>query len=305
MGTPDFGVPVLESLSRSRHDVVAVYTRPDRPAGRGKRSLPSLVKQAAIAAGIPVLEPLSLKGDESVHDLRALRPDLVVVAAFAYLLPREMLSVPPRGCLNVHPSLLPRYRGPSPVATALLNGDSETGVSIMLMDDGLDTGPVLSQERVPIDDGQTTGSLTMALAAHGARLLLSTIDSWMEGRVSPWPQPENEATHSVKITSHDGAVDWSLPAGHLARQVRAYHPWPGSYTKWKGARLKIHRAEAVPMSPEAPSGTVVERQPGVVGVATGEGLLALERVQLEGRREMSVDEFVRGHRDFMGSLLVS
>lgn len=304
MGTPDFSVPVLESLSRSRHQVVAVYTRPDRPAGRGKRSLSSPVKQAAAAAGIPVLEPLSLKNDESVQGLRSLRPDLVVVAAFAYLLPRAMLSVPPRGCLNVHPSLLPRYRGPSPVATALLNGDSETGVSIMLMDDGLDTGPVLSQERVPIDDDHTTGSLTMVLAAHGAQLLLSTIDAWLEGRVSPWPQPEDEASHSVKITSHDGALDWSLPAMQLMRQVRAYEPWPGSYTRWKGLRLKVRRAEAIIEPPEAPSGTVVAVKPNLVGVATGDGVLALHRVQLEGKREMSVDEFIRGHRDFAGSLLV-
>jgi len=306
MGTPDFGVPVLRSLVASTHDVVAVYTRPDRPAGRGRQPAPSPVKQAAVEAGIPVVEPLSLREETSGQTLLEWRPDLVVVAAFAYLLPPAVLSVPHHGCLNVHPSLLPRYRGPSPVATALLNGDTETGVSIMLMDSGLDTGPVLGQERLAITEDDTTGSLTMRLAELGARLLLETIDGWLEGRVAPRPQQEDEATFSAKITASGGRLNWCLPSSVLGRQVRAYHPWPGSHTVWKGQRLKVHSAVALTMQRPQPPGTVIElSKPFSIGVVTGEGVLALRSIQLEGKREVAAEEFVRGHRDFPGAHLDS
>ena len=306
MGTPDFGVPVLRSLVASTYDVVAVYTRPDRPAGRGRQPMPSPVKRAAVEACIPVVEPLSLREEMSGPTLLDWRPDLVVVAAFAYLLPPAVLSAPRHGCLNVHPSLLPRYRGSSPVATALLNGDTETGVSIMLMDSGLDTGPVLSQGRVAIGDDDTTGSLTMLLAELGARLLLRTIDGWLEGRLEPRPQRADEATFSARITAGEGRLNWSLPAAVLGRQVRAYHPWPGSHTAWKGQRLKVHSAVALPMQHPQPPGTVIELpKPLSVGVVTGEGVLALRSIQLEGKREVAAEEFVRGHRDFLGAHLDS
>jgi methionyl-tRNA formyltransferase len=304
MGTPYFGVPVLESLSESSHSVVAVYTRPDRPAGRGRHSAPSLVKQAALARGIPVVEPPTLRDEAVVRELQKWAPDLVVVAAFAYLLPPEVLSVPPHGCLNVHPSLLPRYRGPSPVATALLNGDSQAGVTIMLMDSGLDTGPIVSQVAVPIGEEDTTDSLTSLLAECGARLLLDTINPWLAGRVTPRPQREDEATFSVRISAHDGKLDWALSATVLARQVRAYHPWPGSYTLWKGQRLKVVGARPISLRLSHPPGSVVAMQsPDTVGVATPDGTLCLDRVQLEGKRAVAADEFIRGHRDFVGSVL--
>jgi methionyl-tRNA formyltransferase len=268
--------------------------------------MPSPVKRAAVEAGIPVVEPPSLREEASVQALLGWRPDLVVVAAFAYLLPPAVLSVPGHGCLNVHPSLLPLYRGPSPVATALLNGDTETGVSIMLMDTGLDTGPVLSQERVAITDDDTTGSLTMLLAELGARLLLTTIDGWLEGRVDPRPQQENQATFSARITAGEGRLNWFLPATVLGRQVRAYHPWPGSHTVWKGQRLKVRSAVALTMQQPQPPGTVIELpKPFSIGVATGEGVLALRSIQLEGKREVAAEEFVRGHRDFPGAHLDS
>ena len=306
MGTPDFGVPVLRSLVASTYDVVAVYTRPDRPAGRGRQPMPSPVKRAAVEACIPVVEPLSLREEMSGPTLLDWRPDLVVVAAFAYLLPPAVLSAPRHGCLNVHPSLLPRYRGSSPVATALLNGDTETGVSIMLMDSGLDTGPVLSQGRVAIGDDDTTGSLTMRLAELGARLLLRTIEGWLGGRLEPRPQRADEATFSARITAGEGRLNWSLPAAVLGRQVRAYHPWPGSHTAWKGQRLKVHSAVALPMQHPQPPGTVIELpKPLSVGVVTGEGVLALRSIQLEGKREVAAEEFVRGHRDFLGAHLDS
>jgi methionyl-tRNA formyltransferase len=306
MGTPDFGVPVLESLVHSSHEVVAAYTRPDRPAGRGRHPMPSPVKRAALAAGIPVIEPESLREESNVQELQFLRPDLVVVAAFAYLLPPAILSIPRRGCLNVHPSLLPRHRGPSPVAAALLHGDKVTGVSIMLMDSGLDTGPILRQERVAIGDDDTTGSLTALLAETGARVLLETINDWLDGKVEPRPQVENDATYSARITPQDGRLDWSLPADVLARQVRAYHPWPGSFTSWKGQRLKVHRATPLAMRRRSAAGTVITlSKPFTVGIVTGNGVLALRSIQLEGKREITAEEFVRGHRDFVAARLDS
>lgn len=304
MGTPDFGVPVLKSLVEGTYDVVAVYTRPDRPAGRGRQVMPSPVKIAATAAGLHVVQPVSLREEAAIQELRGLRPDLVVVAAFAYLLPPEVLSIPPRGCLNVHPSLLPRYRGPSPVAAALLNGDRETGVSIMLMDSGLDTGPILSQERISIGADDTTGTLTRTLAELGSTLLLRTVRDWLDGRAVPRPQHGSEATCSARISAKDGRIEWMLPAEVIARQVRAYNPWPGSYTAWKGLRLKILGAVPATATASEPPGTVVPLpKPDRVGVVTGDGLLALRSVQLEGKREVTADEFLRGHRDFPGAHL--
>ncbi len=304
MGTPYFGVPVLESLLGGGREVVAVYTRPDRPAGRGRQPSPSPVKVAAIARGIPVVEPVTLRNEASARELAALRPDLVVVAAFAYLLPPDVLGVPRCGCLNVHPSLLPHYRGPSPVASALLNGDRATGVSIMLMDNGLDTGPVLSSETVPIGDDETTGTLTTLLAVCGARLLLETIDRWLEGRITPQPQRDEDATCSARITAAEGHLNWGLPAVTLSRQIRAYQPWPGSYTLWRGQRLKVQSAMPLPLRLSQPPGAVVQlNPPEVAGVVTGDGVLALRRVQLEGKRQGTIEEFTCGHRDFVGSHL--
>ncbi|MCK9357360.1 MAG: methionyl-tRNA formyltransferase [Dehalococcoidia bacterium] len=306
MGTPDFGVPVLESLVQSHHDVVAVYTRPDRPSGRGRRLAPSPVKQAAVSHGIAVIEPETLRGESRVTELASLSPDLVVVAAFAYLLPEQLLRVPRLGCLNVHPSLLPRHRGPSPVASAILNGDDRTGVSIMLMDAGLDTGPVLSQEAAAISDSDTTGSLTAALAGLGAGLLVATIDGWLAGAVVPRVQNEREATYSGKVGVEDGLLDWTQPATVLSRGVRAYNPWPGCHTFWEGQRLKIHSAVPLVLRPHGEPGRVVQLPgpvPTRIGVVTAQGVLGLGGIQLEGKREVSAEEFVRGHREFVGAML--
>jgi methionyl-tRNA formyltransferase len=308
MGTPEFGVPVLEELARSRYDVVAVFTRPDRPAGRGRQMAPSPVKRAALEHGFRVIEPSTMRGRESAARLAELRPDVVVVAAFAYLLPPEVLAVPSLGCLNVHPSLLPRHRGPSPVAAALLSGDARTGVSIMLMDEGLDTGPVLAQESLNISETDSTGSLTGALSEMGARLLRSTLGKWLEGDVVPRPQDESLATCSELIRAEDARLDWSLPAVELWRRVRAYYPWPGCYTMWEGRRLKIHSCQPLQEREMGGVGRVVEMPVTSVlriGVVTGEGVLGLGEVQLEGKRQVSAEEFVRGQGGFIGSSLVT
>jgi len=306
MGTPDFGVPVLESLVQNQYELVAVYTRPDRPAGRGRHMAPSPVKQAALSHGITVVEPETLRDEARAAELARLQPDVVVVAAFAYLLPEVMLRVPRHGCLNVHPSLLPRHRGPSPVAAALLSGDERTGVSIMLMDAGLDTGPLLRQDSLAISDSDTTGSLASKLAELGGRLLVETIDGWLAGSIAAKPQNEAEATYSSKVGVSDGLIDWTQPADVLCRRIRAYHPWPGCYTFWEGQRLKVHSALSLALHGHGEPGRVVQLPgpaPVRIGVVTTRGVLGLGGLQLEGKREVGVEEFARGHRSFIGSLL--
>ncbi|MFW6103187.1 MAG: methionyl-tRNA formyltransferase [Chloroflexota bacterium] len=305
MGTPDFGIPILTALHNS-HKVVGVFTRPDSPVGRGRRRASSPVKDTATALGIRVYEPHTMRDEESMSVLTALRPDVVVVAAFSYLLPSSILEIPPYGCLNVHPSLLPRHRGAAPVAGAILSGDSRTGVSIMIMDEGLDTGPLLSQRSIPLEDFYTTGSLSTVLADMGAHLLLGTLDDWLAGRIEPEPQDESAATYTGRISVQDGWIDWSRPARELWRRVRAFSPWPGSYTSWRGKRLKIHSAVPLELRASGEPGTVVATPPGIavpVGVVTGDGVLGLEILQLEGKREMSAREFLIGQRSFVGAVL--
>ncbi len=306
MGTPQFAVPILESLLHDLHRVVAVYTQPDKPAGRRQRLTPSPVKELAIEHKIPVIQPNTLKTAEVVEELVSFKPELIVVAAFGHILPQAVLSLPKFGCLNIHPSLLPQHRGPSPVATSLLCGDLLTGVTIILMDQGLDSGPILAQERVGIAARDTTGSLTAKLAHVGAELLMETLPKWLKGEIEPQPQDETRATYSRLITSKDGEIDWHLPAVELWQRIRAFNPWPGCYTWWQGKRLKIHRATPVSRLPSGEVGKVIAlRRPPGVGVITGDGILGLCQVQLEGRHEMSIADFVRGQRNFSGSILGS
>ncbi len=306
MGTPQFAVPILGSLLRSPYQVVAVYTQPDKPVGRRQRLTPSPVKELAREHKILVIQPNTLKTAEVVEDLASLKPELIVVAAFGQILPREVLSLPKFGCLNIHPSLLPQHRGPSPVATSLLCGDLLTGVTIILMDEGLDSGPILAQEKVGIAATDTTGSLTAKLAHVGAGLLMDTLPKWLKGELEPRPQDESQATYSRLITSKDGEIDWHLPAVELWQRVRAFNPWPGCYTWWQGKRLKIHSAAPVSRLARGEVGKVIAlRQPPKVGVVTGDGILGLCQVQLEGRQEMSIADFVRGQRNFIGSILGS
>ncbi|MBA7503568.1 Methionyl-tRNA formyltransferase [subsurface metagenome] len=306
MGTPQFAVPILESLFRSPYQVVAVYTQPDKPVGRRQRLTPSPVKELAREHKIPVIQPNTLKTAEVVEDLASLKPELIVVAAFGQILPQKVLSLPKFGCLNIHPSLLPQYRGPSPVATSLLCGDLLTGVTIILMDEGLDSGPSLAQEKVDIAATDTTGSLTAKLAHVGAGLLTEILPKWLKGELEPQPQGESQATYSRLITSKDGEIDWHLPAVELWQRVRAFNPWPSCYTWWQGKRLKIHSAAPVSRLARGEVGKVIAlRQPPKVGVVTGDGILGLCQVQLEGRHEMSIADFVRGQRNFIGSILGS
>ena len=305
MGTPQFAVPVLEALLHDSYEVIAVYTQPDKLVGRGRRVSWSPVKSLAMKHEIPVIQPSTFKSAEVAEELASFKPDLIVVAAFGHILSRELLSSPRFACINVHPSLLPRHRGPSPIASAILSGDELTGVSIMLMDSGMDSGPVLTQEKTGIAPADTTGSLSSKLAELGAKLLLQTLPVWIKGEIEPQAQDEAQATYSKLITGEDGEIDWRLPAIGLWRQIRAYNPWPGSYTWFQGKRLKIHEATPLENLPQAKTGEVIAltELPEVVGVGTGNGVLGLCQVQVEGKREMSVSDFVRGQRNFVGSVL--
>ncbi|MFO7997213.1 MAG: methionyl-tRNA formyltransferase [Dehalococcoidia bacterium] len=304
MGTPQFAATILESLLESPCQVLAVYTQPDKPAGRGHQVAFSPVKKLALERDIPVIQPETFKSSEVVEKLASLQPELIVVAAFAYILPPEVLSLPRFACLNIHPSLLPRHRGPSPVASTILCGDEVTGVTIMLMDAGLDSGPILAQEKVSISFTDTTGSLSSRLADVGASLLLKTLPKWLGGELRPQGQDESQATYSKLITGEDAGIDWHLSAPELWRRVRAYNPWPGCYTRLQGKRLKIHEAVPLDGAARGEAGRVITlAEPAGVGVVTGHGILGLGQVQLEGKHKMAIDDFVRGRRDFVGSVL--
>ncbi len=310
MGTPEFAILPLEHLILNQYQVIAVYTQPDKPAGRGRSLLSSPLKRAALAWKLPVVQPISLKSVEVVAQLAELHPDVIVVAAFGQILPQSVLDIPDHRCINIHPSLLPRFRGASPVASAILAGDEFTGVSIMLMDKGLDTGPVLTRAQIPVSAQDTTGSLTAKLSLIAARLLLEVLPRWARGELTPQPQNEAEATYSGPISKDEGGVDWSLPAIDIWRRVRALQPWPGCYTRWQGRQLKIIEAEPLPAIRALETGQVVvltsaTESKAAFGVSTGAGILGVLKVQLEGKRAMSAAEFLRGQRQFVGAILPS
>jgi methionyl-tRNA formyltransferase len=339
MGTPQFAVPSLEALAGARApgrlapegvEIVAVVTRQDKPSGRGKDVVFSPVKARALELGLPVWQPGALRRPENLEELRRLAPDVIIVAAFGQILRREVLELPRLGCLNVHASLLPRHRGASPIAGAILAGDEETGVTMMLMDEGLDTGDILSQRAIRIAPDDTTATLSEKLSKLGAKLLLETLPRWIAGTLPRQPQDERLATQTRLLRKEEGILDWSLPAEVLARQVRAYTPWPGTATTWRGKTLKVLRATvqetgaAQAAKDTSSSGGASQNEQaksegaeGSVGqvslqasdgnralvVRCGQGALRLEVLQLEGKRALSADEFVRGQPGIVGALL--
>lgn len=305
MGTAEFSLPILERLILGEHELVAVYTQPDKPAGRGRVLAFSAVKGVALGHGLKLLQPASFKEPGATEFLAGLRPDVIVVAAWGKILPSEVLALPPFGCINVHPSLLPRHRGPSPVQGAILAGDDCTGVSIMLMDEGVDTGAIICQRRVAIEPQDTTQSLTRKLAYVGAQLLEETLPLWLSHSLTPQPQGEG-ASYTRLFSKQEGEIDWHLSAFQIWRRVRAFYPWPGCYTRWQGKILKI--LEATPLAGGGQPGRVKALAPGegaAIGVETGDGVLGLLLVQLEGKRAMTAEEFLRGQRGFRGIFLPS
>ncbi|MDE2787550.1 MAG: methionyl-tRNA formyltransferase [Chloroflexota bacterium] len=303
MGTPHFAVPALDTLaSNPAVDVVAVYTPPDRRRGRGRVMEPSPVKARAQELEIPIHQPPSFRSPDVVDELSELNPEIIVVVAYGRLLPAEVLDIPRFGCLNLHPSLLPRHRGPSPVPGAILSGDDTTGVTLMLLDEGMDSGPIIAQRTRsigPVDDAE---SLTTELFRDGAALLEATLRDWVSGNVEARPQDDEQATFTSKMERADGLADWGRSAEFLWRQQRAYTPWPGLHTAWQGKELKLLEVAPLPDG-DAEPGVVVRADGGQLAAGTGEGRLEIRRLQLEGRRPADAAEFVRGYPDFPGARL--
>lgn len=303
MGTPQFSVPTLERLNSSEYEVMAVYTQPDRPSGRGKTASSTPVKRIAEKHGLSVFQPTSLRDEAEIERLAALSPDAIVVVAYGKILPQEILEIPKFGCLNIHPSLLPKYRGAAPVAAAILSGDEETGVSVMLMDSGMDTGPVLSQQNILIEPHDTTESLEAKLANVGADLLMKTLPEWIEQKLVPERQDNSKVIYTEQISKKDGEMNWLFSAVELERRVRAFYPWPGCFTYWQGKVLKILDAVALPGANLVDPGVVValSQDPEIpVGIGTGDGVLGICRIQIEGKKPNLSRDFLRGQRDFIG-----
>ncbi|WP_447978752.1 methionyl-tRNA formyltransferase [Candidatus Nitrospira bockiana] len=298
MGTPEFAVPSLQALLDSEDTVVGVVTQPDKPKGRGHEVTPSPIKQLALAAGLPILQPTKMKDPAFIEALKAWQPDLIAVAAFGRILPPIVLELPPRGCINVHASLLPKYRGAGPIQWAIINGERETGITTMLMDAGMDTGAMLLQERVPIAPDDTAGSLSTKLAAVGGRLLVETIRRLEAGTLTPRPQDHTQATMAPMIDKEQGVIDWSLSAVDIANRVRGLNPWPGAFTFAGEERWSIWRAVPVDATPPEsfPPGTVVAAAKDRLHVATGKGLLAILELQPANSRRMTAQQYLAGHR---------
>jgi methionyl-tRNA formyltransferase len=301
-GTPDFAVPAFEAIAASRHRIIAAYTQPDRPSGRGLKLESSPVKRAALARGIPVEQPATLKDPAAVERLASWRPDVMVVVAYGLLLPQAVLDVPRLGCVNIHASLLPRWRGAAPIQRALLAGDRETGVTIMRMEAGLDTGPMLLRQALSIAPAETGGSLHDRLARLGGGLIVEALDRLEAGTANFEPQDDAAATYARKLAKAEALIDWTQPAEALERQVRAFDPWPVAETRLDGQQLRIWGAHAVAAGESAAPGSVLSSGKDGIVVMTGRGALVLDRVQLPGKRAVTAPEFARA-QDLAGRVL--
>lgn len=290
MGTPDFAVPSLEALLMRGHEIAAVYTQPDKPKGRGHKLLPPPVKALALERGIPVYQPATLRTEEAAETLRALKPELIAVAAYGKLLPPAVLAIPPRGCINVHGSLLPKYRGAAPIQWAVLNGDKITGVTIMQMADGIDTGDMLAKAETPIGEDETAGELFDRLMVLGAELLVDTIDKL--DTITPQPQNDAEAIHAPMIRKEMGAIDWTQPAERVHDLVRGLNPWPSAFFTIEGKRMKLHRTKVVVGKGEPGEIAVIG---GEMAVCCGENAVQLMEIQPENGKRMRGSDYLRGH----------
>lgn len=308
IGTGPIGLPSLSWLAGSDHDLLGVVTQPDRPAGRKKELRRSPVKEFAQKTGLTVFQPNRIRDPESLQPLQALQPDLILTVAYGQILPPALLSLPKVACLNLHASLLPRHRGAAPIQAAILSGDSQTGMTLMYMAEGLDTGDILLQKPFEIGPTETGGELHDRLAEQGPSLLQEAFPWLEEGRAPRLPQDETQASYAPKLERVDGRLDWFQPAPRLARQVRAFAPWPGTYCQLPeelGARkLKVLQARATPLPEPHPPGTVLDPTPDGIPVATGEDGLLLTRLQMEGRKPMEWEEFLRGTSQLVGNRLL-
>jgi methionyl-tRNA formyltransferase len=299
MGTPEFAVPTLKSLIE-HHDVIGVVTQPDRPAGRKNRLRQSPVKEVAIEAGIPVFQPKRIRNPEAIEELKQWDADFHIVVAFGQILPQAVLDLPKIAPINVHASLLPRWRGAAPIHAAIREGDTETGITIMMIDAGLDTGPMLTKRAIPIQKDDTAQTLHDKLMQIGGELLLETLPKVLSGQVQPQQQDESLVTYAPQIKKEEGQIDWSQPAINIERLVRAFTPWPGTFTFWNGKQLKIHSGSDGDGT--ASLGQVIEKD-GQIAIGAGDGLYYPHEVQLAGKKRMFIADFANGYADFIGAML--
>ena len=303
MGTPDFAVPTLEALIQSKHEVIAVITQPDKPKGRGKAMQFPPVKEKALEYGIPVYQPVKVREPSFIEQMKGWEPDAIIVAAFGQILPKTVLDLPRYGCINVHASLLPKYRGAAPIQWVIINGEKETGITTMFMDIGLDTGDMLKKAVVPIEEKETGESLHDKLAALGGPLILETLEELENGTAVRTKQDDAQSCYAKMLTKSLGDIDWSQSAVQIERLIRGLNAWPSAYTKWEDKTLKIWAADVIDGNREgAAAGEVVERQKKALIVQTGEGRLSLKEVQLQGKKRMQIDVFLRGYPIMEGTV---
>jgi len=303
-GTPSFAVPTLQSLLDGRDQVVGIVTQPDREKGRGRKVVFSPVKDLALRYGLNPLQPVKAKEEAFQQALRDLQPDVMVVVAYGQILPTSVLSIPKYGAVNVHASLLPKYRGAAPIAWAILKGEKVTGVTTMLLDEGMDTGDILLQKEVPVGDGETCETLHDRLASLGAQLLLETLEKIKAGSIQPLLQDHSKATYAPPLKKEDGHIDWKKEAKEIDRQIRAFNPWPGAFTKWGDQLLKIYRGETREKVPAGKIGTVIWVGSDFIEVETGKNSYLIKEIQLEGRRRMTLREFLSGHPIPVGTVFL-
>lgn len=303
MGTPDFAVGTLEAIIKAGHEVAAVVTQLDKPKGRGKNMQFTPVKEVAVANEVPVYQPVRVKEPEFVEELQKLNPDVIVVVAFGQILPKAILDMPKYGCVNVHASLLPKYRGAAPIQWAVIDGEAESGVTTMLMDEGLDTGDMLLKTVVPLDKEETGGSLHDKLAKAGAQLLIKTLEDLEAGTIERTRQDDALSNYAKMLDKHLGAIDFSKSALEIERLIRGLNPWPSAFTQVNGKTLKIWSATVVDREVPGENGEVVEVTKDRILVKTGKGILQLNEVQLEGKKRMEVDAFLRGYPLQQGTIL--
>ncbi|MBZ2169568.1 methionyl-tRNA formyltransferase [Marinobacter sp. F4216] len=298
-GTPDFAASALKALLGTSHTIVGVYTQPDRPSGRGRKLIPSPVKQVALDAGIPVFQPVSLKTPEAQQELANLKADAMIVAAYGLILPKAVLEIPVHGCINIHASILPRWRGAAPIQRAIAAGDEESGITIMQMDEGLDTGAMLLKVTTPIESTDTGGSLHDRLAELGGQAIVNAMDAMEQGGLTGEAQDDADACYAHKLSKEEGHIDWSRDASAIERLIRAFNPWPGTFTDLGDQRIRIHQAEVLAEQSDEPAGTVIRRERDGIDVACGAGTLRITRLQLPGARAQSANDLINGGKQLL------
>ncbi|NBX84830.1 MAG: methionyl-tRNA formyltransferase [Gammaproteobacteria bacterium] len=293
-GTPAFSLPCLQAIHRSEHEIIAVFTQPDRPAGRGQKLQPSIIKQWAINNDLPIFQPQTLKSAEIQQTIHNLNPDLMIVIAYGLILPKAVLDIPKHGCINVHGSLLPRWRGAAPVQYAIREGDEVTGITTMLMDVGMDTGDMLKKIHCKIEHHDTSETLLDKLSHMSAPLLIDTIDQWVNGTLIPIKQNESEVTYAHKIEKTDAKINWHETSNQILQKIRAYIPWPIAYAEWQNQAIKIHQAHNVALSSSAIPGTVLKHDTNTIVIKTGNGAIAITHWQWPNHKMMPVHDWLQG-----------